>query len=35
LLLPRHALHAAKLTIAGEGKWESDLPPDLAAFVAG
>jgi 23S rRNA pseudouridine1911/1915/1917 synthase len=33
LLLPRHALHAAKLAIAGEGEWESDLPPDLAGFI--
>ncbi len=31
LLLPRHALHAAKLSAAGES-WESPLPNDLAEF---
>ena len=35
LLLPRHALHSAKLTIDGEMEWESALPPDLAAFCSG
>ena len=35
LLLPRHALHSAKLAIAGEVEWISDLPPDLANFVEG
>jgi 23S rRNA pseudouridine1911/1915/1917 synthase len=32
LLLPRHALHSAKLTIDGETEWESPLPADLARF---
>jgi len=35
LLLPRHALHSAKLTIDGEMEWESALPADLAAFCSG
>jgi 23S rRNA pseudouridine1911/1915/1917 synthase len=35
LLLPRHALHSAKLTIDGEIEWESPLPPDLARFCSG
>ena len=35
LLLPRHALHSAKLTIDGEIEWESPLPPDLARFCIG
>jgi 23S rRNA pseudouridine1911/1915/1917 synthase len=35
LLLPRHALHSAKLTIDGEMEWESALPLDLAAFCSG
>jgi len=35
LLLPRHALHSAKLTIDGEMEWESPLPLDLAAFCSG
>src|SRR5439155_19368120 len=26
LLLPRHALHSAKLAIEGEGEWNSPLP---------
>ena len=34
LLLPRHALHAARLAIEGEHKWKSALPVDLAEFVA-
>jgi len=33
LLLPRHALHSAKLAIRGEHDWSSELPADLAAFV--
>ena len=33
LLLPRHALHSAKLAIEGEREWTSALPPDLAEFV--
>jgi 23S rRNA pseudouridine1911/1915/1917 synthase len=35
LLLPRHALHSAKLTIGGEIEWQSPLPPDLARFCSG
>ena len=34
LLLPRHALHASKMSIGGVGKWESALPADLAGFAA-
>jgi 23S rRNA pseudouridine1911/1915/1917 synthase len=34
LLLPRHALHSAKLTIEGEVEWNSPLPVDLAEFVS-
>jgi 23S rRNA pseudouridine1911/1915/1917 synthase len=34
LLLTRHALHSATLEIEGGERWTSDLPPDLAAFVA-
>ena len=34
LLLPRHALHATKLAVAGEHEWNSALPVDLADFVA-
>ncbi|MDQ6656322.1 MAG: RNA pseudouridine synthase [Verrucomicrobiota bacterium] len=34
LLLPRHALHASRLTIESVGDWESPLPSDLAAFCA-
>jgi 23S rRNA pseudouridine1911/1915/1917 synthase len=33
LLLPRHALHSAKLAIEGEHEWRSELPDDLAAFA--
>ena len=33
LLLPRHALHSAKLTTDNEREWTSALPPDLAEFV--
>ncbi len=32
LLLPRHALHSAKLAIEGEGEWTAALPADLAEF---
>jgi len=32
LLLPRHALHSAKLSIGGEHDWTSRLPVDLAEF---
>jgi 23S rRNA pseudouridine1911/1915/1917 synthase len=32
LLLPRHALHSAKLAIAGEHEWTSPTPPDLLEF---
>src|SRR5260370_2967124 len=35
LLLPRHALHATKLAIEGEGEWTSPLPFDLAKFCSG
>ena len=33
LLLPRHALHSARLAIENADEWESPLPPDLAAFA--
>ena len=33
LLLPRHALHAAKLTIDQDHTWEAPLAADLAEFV--
>jgi 23S rRNA pseudouridine1911/1915/1917 synthase len=33
LLLPRHALHAARLAIPGEHEWTSPLPVDLAEFI--
>ena len=32
LLLPRHALHSAKLGVEGTREWTSALPPDLAEF---
>ena len=32
LLLPRHALHSAKLAIDDGREWSSALPPDLAEF---
>ena len=32
LLLPRHALHSAKLAIDGKREWTSALPPDLAGL---
>jgi Pseudouridylate synthases, 23S RNA-specific len=35
LLLPRHALHSARLAIEGEHEWTSPLPPDLAEFCSG
>ena len=35
LLLPRHALHSAKLAIDGAREWTSALPPDLADFCSG
>jgi len=35
LLLPRHALHSAKLAIDGEREWNSSLPQDLAEFCSG
>ena len=33
LLLPRHALHSAKLALEDHREWTSALPPDLAEFV--
>ena len=33
LLLPRHALHSAKLKIGNEKEWIAELPEDLAQFV--
>jgi 23S rRNA pseudouridine1911/1915/1917 synthase len=33
LLLPRHALHSARLAIEGEHEWTSSRPPDLAGFI--
>jgi len=35
LLLPRHALHSAKLAIENEREWTSTLPSDLADFCSG
>ncbi len=38
LLLPRHALHAAKLALPWRGRcleWQADLPADLAGFISG
>jgi len=35
LLLPRHALHSAKLAIEGGREWSSPLPVDLAKFLDG
>lgn len=38
LLLPRHALHAARLCLEHAGKsheWQAELPQDLADFIAG
>jgi len=34
LLLPRHALHSAKLAIESEHEWTSSLPRDLREFAA-
>jgi 23S rRNA pseudouridine1911/1915/1917 synthase len=34
LILPRHALHSAKLKIDNEKEWRAALPEDLAHFVA-
>ena len=34
LLLPRHALHSAKLAIEDGREWTSALPPDLAEFCS-
>ena len=33
LLLPRHALHSAKLKIDNEKEWNAELPEDLREFV--
>ena len=33
LLLPRHALHSAKLGVEATREWTSALPPDLAEFA--
>jgi 23S rRNA pseudouridine1911/1915/1917 synthase len=33
LLLPRHALHSAKLAIEGEHEWISPLPSDVMEFI--
>jgi 23S rRNA pseudouridine1911/1915/1917 synthase len=35
LLLPRHALHSAKLVTEDHREWTSVLPPDLAEFSSG
>ncbi len=35
LLLPRHALHSAKLALGDHREWTSGLPPDLAEFCSG
>jgi 23S rRNA pseudouridine1911/1915/1917 synthase len=35
LLLPRHALHSAKLAIENEKEWTAKLPNDMAQFVLG
>ena len=35
LLLPRHALHSAKLTIEDHREWTSALPSDLSEFCSG
>lgn len=34
LLLPRHALHAAKLSTGGEPEWIAELPEDLTQFCS-
>ena len=33
LLLPRHALHSAKLAVENEDEWTSELPTDLVNFL--
>ena len=33
LLLPRHALHSARLAVKGEEKWIAELPSDLSQFA--
>lgn len=33
LLLPRHALHAARLELEDEGAWEAAMPADMAGFL--
>jgi len=33
LLLPRHALHSAKLEVENEHQWATELPTDLARFI--
>lgn len=33
LLLPRHALHAARLRVPGIGEWQSPLPRDLSEWL--
>lgn len=35
LLLPRHALHSARMAIENEHDWTSTLPVDLAEFCSG
>jgi len=35
LLLPRHALHSAKLNIGNEKEWVAELPEDLERFIGG
>ena len=35
LLLPRQALHSAKLAVKNEGEWTSPLPVDLAQWCSG
>lgn len=34
LLLPRHALHSARIRLADEFDWQSPLPEDLASWIA-
>jgi 23S rRNA pseudouridine1911/1915/1917 synthase len=33
LLLPRHALHSARLRLEGEFDWQSPLPQDLRGWI--
>lgn len=35
LLLPRHALHSARISIGNDHDWKGDLPVDLAEFCSG